>query len=88
MYCHSILALTGLKYWIDGQDPKEQSNIISFGYGLFLSCVNIFNDDIGQLKAKLAKLKRELLTPSSSGGGGGGESCHKGINLWSHTDVQ
>lgn len=26
---------------------------------------------IGQLKAKLAKLKRELLTPSSSGGGGG-----------------
>jgi ribosome-interacting GTPase 1 len=25
----------------------------------------------GQLKAKLAKLKRELLTPSSSGGGGG-----------------
>jgi hypothetical protein len=28
--------------------------------------------NIGQLKAKLAKLKRELLTPSSSGGGGGG----------------
>src|SRR5205809_3554369 len=27
----------------------------------------------GQLKAKLAKLKRELLTPSSSGGGGGGK---------------
>lgn len=27
---------------------------------------------LGQLKAKLAKLKRELLTPSSSGGGGGG----------------
>lgn len=26
---------------------------------------------IGQLKAKLAKLKRELLTPSSSGGGAG-----------------
>ena len=26
---------------------------------------------LGQLKAKLAKLKRELLTPSSSGGGGG-----------------
>ncbi|KNZ62118.1 hypothetical protein VP01_1310g3 [Puccinia sorghi] len=26
----------------------------------------------GQLKAKLAKLKRELLTPSSGGGGGGG----------------
>ena len=25
---------------------------------------------LGQLKAKLAKLKRELLTPSSSGGGG------------------
>jgi ribosome-interacting GTPase 1 len=27
----------------------------------------------GQLKAKLAKLKRELLTPTTSGGGGGGE---------------
>lgn len=27
---------------------------------------------LGQLKAKLAKLKRELLTPTSSGGGGGG----------------
>jgi len=27
---------------------------------------------LGQLKAKLAKLKRELLTPSSSGGGGAG----------------
>jgi len=26
----------------------------------------------GQLKAKLAKLKRELLEPSSSGGGGAG----------------
>lgn len=29
---------------------------------------------LGQLKAKLAKLKRELLTPSSSGGGGGCKS--------------
>ena len=28
---------------------------------------------LGQLKAKLAKLRRELLTPSSSGGGGGCE---------------
>lgn len=27
----------------------------------------------GQLKAKLAKLKRELLTPSGGGGGGGGK---------------
>lgn len=27
---------------------------------------------LGQLKAKLAKLKRELLTPSSGSGGGGG----------------
>lgn len=28
---------------------------------------------LGQLKAKLAKLKRDLLTPSSGGGGGGGK---------------
>jgi ribosome-interacting GTPase 1 len=27
---------------------------------------------LGQLKAKLAKLKRELLTPTGGGGGGGG----------------
>lgn len=27
---------------------------------------------LGQLKAKLAKLKRELLTPTTGGGGGGG----------------
>lgn len=32
---------------------------------------------LGQLKAKLAKLKRELLTPSSGGGGGGGKHLVK-----------
>ena len=31
---------------------------------------------LGQLKAKLAKLKRELLTPQSSGGGGGCKESH------------
>ena len=31
---------------------------------------------LGQLKAKLAKLKRELLTPSGGGGGGGGMCLH------------
>ncbi|RAL59508.1 hypothetical protein DID88_006621 [Monilinia fructigena] len=40
---------------IDGQDAKNKAT--SF--------------HLGQLKAKLAKLKRELLTPSSSGGGAG-----------------
>lgn len=34
----------------------------------------------GQLKAKLAKLKRELLTPTSGGGGGGGESQFPSAN--------
>lgn len=34
----------------------------------------------GQLKAKLAKLKRELLTPSGGGGGGGG-------TFWSKIDA-
>ena len=33
---------------------------------------------LGQLKAKLAKLKRELLTPQSSGGGGGCKE-HQGV---------
>ena len=42
---------------------------------------------LGQLKAKLAKLKRELLTPQSSGGGGGCKKCQSfeekhGSNLW------
>jgi len=32
----------------------------------------------GQLKAKLAKLKRDLLTPSSGGGGGGSKSLFVG----------
>ena len=36
---------------------------------------------LGQLKAKLAKLKRELLTPSSSGGGGGGKASL--ASIWS-----
>jgi hypothetical protein len=30
------------------------------------------DEHTGQLKAKLAKLKRDLLTPSGGGGGGGG----------------
>jgi ribosome-interacting GTPase 1 len=29
---------------------------------------------LGQLKAKLAKLKREIMTPSGGGGGGGGKN--------------
>ena len=33
---------------------------------------------LGQLKAKLAKLKRELLTPTTSGGGGG---CKRYISI-------
>lgn len=39
---------------------------------------------LGQLKAKLAKLKRELLTPSSSGGGGGCKNIEK---YQEHTDI-
>lgn len=42
---------------------------------------------LGQLKAKLAKLKRELLTPQSSGGGGGCKNRQRfekkhGPNFW------
>lgn len=32
------------------------------------------NSHLGQLKAKLAKLRKELVTPSSGGGGAGGEA--------------
>ena len=39
---------------------------------------------LGQLKAKLAKLKRELLTPSSNGGGGGCKNIEK---YQEHTDI-
>lgn len=60
---------------IDGQDPKEQGHFVSFGLDSPRSdrLLNSANGIQGQLKAKLAKLKRELLTPTSSGGGGGGE---------------
>lgn len=50
-----------------------------------MSCLSLLNDvwhpaqknkatsyHLGQLKAKLAKLRRELISPSSGGGGGGG----------------
>lgn len=33
--------------------------------------LRLFSYHLGQLKAKLAKLKRELITPSGGGGGGG-----------------
>lgn len=36
---------------------------------------------IGQLKAKLAKLKRELLTPSGGGGGGGGTFLRRSMEM-------
>lgn len=36
----------------------------------------------GQLKAKLAKLKRELLTPSGGGGGGGGGEWFSRLALY------
>jgi ribosome-interacting GTPase 1 len=36
---------------------------------------------LGQLKAKLAKLKRDLLTPSSGGGGGAGGKKFSNLKL-------
>lgn len=60
----------------DGSDSEEQEHILPLGYerlenefGYEWSRLTIGE---GQLKAKLAKLKRELLTPSGGGGGGGG----------------
>lgn len=46
---------------------------INLGWGLICGV-------IGQLKAKLAKLKRELLTPSGGGGGGGGTFLKRSMN--------
>lgn len=68
---------------LDGSDSEEQGDGFSSGYarehfeadfvgnqGTKVCCA-------GQLKAKLAKLKRELLTPTGGGGGGGGEHTHR-----------
>jgi len=35
-------------------------------------CLQATSGHLGMLKAKLAKLRRELLDPASGGGGGGG----------------
>lgn len=69
----------GFDFWyaiLDGQDPEEQGNILSSGYECIqlLKILAFWYLGTGQLKAKLAKLKRELLTPTSSGGGAGGKS--------------
>lgn len=55
------------------RDAKKQSNILPFGWAeSHVKLLGLwFTLSPGQLKAKLAKLRRELLTPSSSGGGGG-----------------
>lgn len=62
----------------DGSDSEEQEHVLPLGYALTRTNERqrgrrVDTDwCLGQLKAKLAKLKRELLTPSSGGGGGGG----------------
>lgn len=67
---------------LTGQDAKEQGHLSPLGQ-VFILCHHLAEgtrraDHIpirhlaGGLKAKLAKLKRELLTPTSGGGGGGG----------------
>lgn len=60
----------------DGQDAKEQEHFLPLGYIRHdQDCENnTLIASTGQLKAKLAKLKKELLTPTSGGGGGGGMS--------------
>lgn len=61
---------------LDGSYPKEQGHLFPSWY-IHLGIVHANTGAdwvIGQLKAKLAKLKRELLTPTSSGGGAGGKS--------------
>lgn len=56
----------------------------------FLCILNWIADGCeGQLKAKLAKLKRELLTPSGGGGGGGGKWIGRDYLLWeANAEVQ
>jgi hypothetical protein len=68
---------------LDGQDAKEQGHIVSFRLDILTAAKSrarlIEVSTTGQLKAKLAKLKRELLTPSSSGGGAGGKFTNNPI---------
>lgn len=51
---------------------KNKATSFHLGMSTSVSKAILTNVTIGQLKAKLAKLKRELLTPSGGGGGGGG----------------
>lgn len=62
---------------VDGSNAKKQGYLLPSRYFLrSYAVIDIAHMSIGQLKAKLAKLKRELLTPSSGGGGGGGTLRH------------
>jgi len=51
---------------------KNKATSFHLGGLLLHRVAELSNLAVGQLKAKLAKLKRELLTPSGGGGGGGG----------------
>ncbi|KAI3749903.1 hypothetical protein L2E82_20523 [Cichorium intybus] len=57
--CNRI-KITRQEYYLEIKDGKDQKNKATAHH-------------LGLLKAKLAKLRRELLTPTSKGGGGAGE---------------
>lgn len=63
----------------DGQDPEEQGVCASplrlCGGGLHsvAACAQATMGHLGKLKARLAKLKEEIINPRGAGGGGKGE---------------
>jgi hypothetical protein len=64
---------TGILIVADESDSKKQGHLVPLGYARrFPHAQDNADGRSGQLKAKLSKLKRELLTPSTGGGGGGG----------------
>lgn len=74
-------ASVALTFQSDGPDAEKQGDIVSLGYDSGTGAKRLIcrsDGCVGQLKAKLSKLKKELLTPSGGGGGGGSKDCTHG----------
>jgi len=75
----------------DGQDAEEQGYIFP-SWCVASQAEDYYNKDslgiAGQLKAKLAKLRKELLEPSGGGGGGGGQSHRNQHRVARNADIK